>query len=507
MSSTAFGLWDKNMKTTLTILALSVMAIANAAPSFTPIGDLPGGEFQSSVSDLSKDGLWVIGSSRTTFDYDQKAMRWSLATGMINMGDLPGGGTDAGASSTNFDGSIIVGWGTTTSGQTGFTWTPGNGMSPLAEFPGGAIPHVRSLSLDGSTIVGNMYHDGLYKLVRWVNGVPEYLGQLSNAHWLETANAVSDDGSVIFGDAAMPDTLVAFRWTAQTGLQPLPSPFGYKVYSAEDCSGDGRFAVGRAKSTQGDWYAFRWEQGVGTTIIPGLDNGSHVSNDGKIVAGYSNNLATIWDPINGARDLRTVLLQQGASGLATWELRYPRGMTIVGDEIVIAGDGTNPNGQSEGWVARIRRPHQYMTGQVFLPDVASLANHVVTFEVRTVGHNQVLGTYAAVLDAAGRYRFETELPIGTYDLTAKASHWLRQLAAEVEVSGSGGGANFSLINGDCDRDNEVGIGDYAVLSSQFGWEKVDGGDWDGKGDLNEDDVVDVADYAILSANFGLVGDE
>ncbi len=67
------------------------------------------------------------------------------------------------------------------------------------------------------------------------------------------------------------------------------------------------------------------------------------------------------------------------------------------------------------------------------------------------------------------------------------------------------GINVTLINGDCDRDNEVGIGDYAILSASYGSD-LGGPGWNADADLNGDDAVDIADYAILSQNYGLVGD-
>ena len=67
------------------------------------------------------------------------------------------------------------------------------------------------------------------------------------------------------------------------------------------------------------------------------------------------------------------------------------------------------------------------------------------------------------------------------------------------------GLDVTLVNGDCDRDNEVGLGDYAVLSSSYGSE-LGGPGWNADADLNGDFAVDIADYAILSQNYGLVGD-
>lgn len=62
-----------------------------------------------------------------------------------------------------------------------------------------------------------------------------------------------------------------------------------------------------------------------------------------------------------------------------------------------------------------------------------------------------------------------------------------------------------MTNGDCDHDNEVGIGDYALLSSNYGLSIGDPG-YDTNADLNGDATVDIADYAILSDSYGKVGD-
>ena len=63
----------------------------------------------------------------------------------------------------------------------------------------------------------------------------------------------------------------------------------------------------------------------------------------------------------------------------------------------------------------------------------------------------------------------------------------------------------NMTNGDCDHDNEVGIGDYSILSSVYGLSLGDPG-YDANADLNGDETVDIADYAILSGSYGEVGD-
>lgn len=86
---------------------------------------------------------------------------------------------------------------------------------------------------------------------------------------------------------------------------------------------------------------------------------------------------------------------------------------------------------------------------------------------------------------------------------AKSSHWLRKL--EVVPHGSSDFVLLSLLNGDCDEDNEVAIGDFALLSAAFGSAEGDP-HWNPSADLNGDLEVDIGDFAILSSNFGEVGD-
>lgn len=96
---------------------------------------------------------------------------------------------------------------------------------------------------------------------------------------------------------------------------------------------------------------------------------------------------------------------------------------------------------------------------------------------------------------------------GLHDVVVKAPHWLaRKYPTTVNLTSSGvSGLSFSLTNGDCDGDNEVGIGDYSVLSAAFNSDP-NSGNWNADADLNGDESVDIGDYAILSASYGQNGD-
>lgn len=140
----------------------------------------------------------------------------------------------------------------------------------------------------------------------------------------------------------------------------------------------------------------------------------------------------------------------------------------------------------------------------------NIAGQKVFVEVRD-GSGNILDRMAIAPDASGNVYFHTK-ETGVKTIALKGSHWLRDVKTGVDLS-TGEAGLFSNMNGDCDGDNEVGIGDYALISGAYG---AYGGDvglanpdagWAFEADLNGDNIVDIGDYAILSANYGLLGDD
>jgi uncharacterized membrane protein len=80
-----------------------------------------------------------------------------------------------------------------------------------------------------------------------------------------------------------------------------------------------------------------------------------VSADGAIVVGFGNTAqgseAFIWDATNGMRNLKSVLVAAGRQEVERWRLTEATG--ISADGRIIVGNGTNPNGQTEGWIAEL----------------------------------------------------------------------------------------------------------------------------------------------------------
>src|SRR5262249_49770549 len=182
-----------------------------AGADFVPLGDLPGGIFQSAAFAVSADGKVVVGSG--TSAAGTEAFRWTATTGMVGLGDLPGGQFYSEAFGVSADGSVVVGGGTTASSGPNFEafrWTAATGMVGLVELQGRAGLSVSSLaqgvSADGSVVVG---------FGRLRRGVGEFVYDFEPFRWTQAggmvslgslmgqdgeARGVSADGKVIVGN-------------------------------------------------------------------------------------------------------------------------------------------------------------------------------------------------------------------------------------------------------------------------------------------------------------------
>jgi probable HAF family extracellular repeat protein len=252
---------------------------------------------------------------------ETRAYRWTVATGMVDLGDLPGqSGQPAIAYGISRDGTTIVG----RSGITGstnydaFRWTAGTGMTDLG-FPLGPnfiIAEARAVNGDGSVVVGDSDSAPVDCFpcfavtphpFRWTAAAGMVdLGNLPGSTNGGFATAVSDDGSIVMGDAydandtdsqtAHPR---AFRWTAATGMVDLgdlpgvtPGSVGYAINGV---SANGAIAVGTGLS------AIRWTQATGLQdlrtllVAAGVDmtgitlqNAIAISSDGQFIVGTAS---------------------------------------------------------------------------------------------------------------------------------------------------------------------------------------------------------------------------
>lgn len=145
-----------------------------------------------------------------------------------------------------------------------------------------------------------------------------------------------------------------------------------------------------------------------------------------------------------------------------------------------------------------------MIGTVELEDfVGNSDGQLATFEFRSIPNGDLITSQTVALEPGGRFELLLDPP-GHCDVTVKTSHWLSYTVANQNIGANYDSYYFVVANGDCDEDNEVGIGDYARLSAAYNAIPGDG-NWDANADLNGDESVDIGDYAILSQNYGDVG--
>ena len=319
---------------------------------------------------LSGDGNVVVGPIVT--EMGTKAYRWTETGGIDLLSDPDVKTSTSFATSVNFDGSVVAGHGFFDSFQKAFRWTADGGFENLGDLPGGPEASASGdVSNDGSVIAGNGFSEessGAEEAFRWTSQGLLPLGDLPGGIFRSIARGISGDGNVIVGESLTSDTADdwrAFRWTEADGMLALEDETGGDVYSrAWNASVDGSVIVGTRRDTFGT-EAYRWTAetgmvGLGDLIDGSFDNldsfGSSVSADGSVIVGDSigasgSREAFIWDELNGMRSVSELLVNDFGLDLTGWTLLSAR--SISDDGRTMAGNGTNPSGEAEGWIARL----------------------------------------------------------------------------------------------------------------------------------------------------------
>jgi probable HAF family extracellular repeat protein len=352
----------------------ALLAPAGLAQSFQGIGDLAGGAFESSAVGVSADGRTVVGQSVTAGG--KLAVYWRDGV-LVALGDLAGGALESVAVGANLDGSILVGRGKDATADRALRWDgPAYGMTQLP-LPAGhtAAGNATGISMDGKTISGWATNSQLTSYSS-VTGFRIDSGVLTALPYMVPSQPGSSDSGAYNGPSADGSVLVGrirtggiqYRgcyWKGST-LHVPPSLDALNNYSQIfGASADGNVRVGHSQSNlvqpnlTGE--PCRWvgdvPQGLGG-LAGGDKSGAATStnNDGSVVVGYSNVggsaiRAFLWTPAAGMRDLASVLTNDYGLNLAGWTLEGAS--MITPDGSVIVGNGTNPSGFMEGWIATL----------------------------------------------------------------------------------------------------------------------------------------------------------
>lgn len=349
--------------------ALCAQAFA-ARVVFRALGDLGGGAASSTALSISSDGSTVVGMSASPQSGGRvEAFRWTLATGMIGLGDLGGGDFMSAAGAVSADGSVIVGISESANGSEAFRWSAATGLVGLGDLAGGEFNSgARGVSDDGSVVVGSGATSAGFGAFRWTQGGGMQslgAGDVPGGAFRGSAQTASSNGSVVYGSGVSNSGDVTFRWTATTGLTAIADlPGGGTGSEPFNASPDGRFCVGRSRSTGSGTIGFEGYlyDSVTRNLRPlgDLAAGAYyseaydVSADGSVVVGMSKGpngeSAFIWDQVHGMRALVDVLAEAGIQ-MEGWMLTAAWGLSA--DGMTITGNGINPDGREEAWIATI----------------------------------------------------------------------------------------------------------------------------------------------------------
>ncbi|MDP2821193.1 MAG: autotransporter domain-containing protein [Sulfuritalea sp.] len=351
------------MHTRKKLIALAIAALSTGtaqAQSFTPLGDLAGGDVNSVASGVSGDGSVVVGYGEST--NGREAFRWTQAGGMVALGDLAGGSFGSYAYGVNSNGSVVVGQGDSVNGLEAFRWTSA-GMVGLGDLPGGPFRSIAyGVNSDGSVVVGQGFNSSIeLEAFRWTQaGGMVGLGDLAGGNAYSVAYGVNSDGSVVVGRGTSATGGEAFRWTAATGMVGLGDLAGGSVYSeAYGVSSDGSVVVGYGNSASGQ-EAFRWTQAGGMAGLGDLTGGAFssiaygVNSDGSVVVGQGASASGIeafrWTQATGMQRVADWLTAAGVTVAPGYTMKDAKGVSADGS--VVVGYSSSASG-TEAYIARV----------------------------------------------------------------------------------------------------------------------------------------------------------
>jgi probable HAF family extracellular repeat protein len=299
------------------------------------------GDSAAFATAVNADGSVVVGMTGLPNSLTGHALRWTAATGMVDIGIPPPGQSwnYSAAYGVSADGSVVAGAAQTAVTPDGggqgvaFVWQSTTGVVVLSNL-GLSGSAAYAVSADGTTVVGISYPGIAPHAALWVNGgAAQDLGVLCNCSSIgeSFAYAVSADGFVVVGKASISVNNYsghAFRWTQATGMVDLGAlssdPTARSV--ATSVSADGSVVVGWSdvgSSPNFTQHIFRWTQADGIVdITPNGYDSAHgtivpisisVDASGSIVYGAigGTNVLNRWTITKGWQNVQDLLMAAG----------------------------------------------------------------------------------------------------------------------------------------------------------------------------------------------------
>ncbi len=332
------------------LVAAAVAAAGTAASGQSIIStDVPAGTGWITPFTISGDGMWGTGYASNAHSY-----RWTAASGFTDLG-IRAGTYATQARSISHDGSVIVGQSYPLSGHFyAFRWTAAGGLVNLGALPGGDFSYGNGVSANGMVVVGQSNDStSVYRAYRWSAGVmtalPRVAGSISDAE----AWGTNADGSVVVGQDYVGGTASGyrgFRWTSSGGTQTLLPLAGHRSSRAFCVSANGAVIAGVSNLVGIDFsIPVIWNAAGNVTALSMPANmteaqPSAISADGSVIGLLArmngDPRAGMWTAATGAVDLNAYLPTIGVD-MTGWVLTRTYG--VSGDGRTIVGEGAYQN--------------------------------------------------------------------------------------------------------------------------------------------------------------------
>ena len=317
------------------------------------------GQSGSTVKGVSADGLVVVGSSGSP---SAEAVYWPAGKATPQK-LIDTGWQSSLATHVSANGSVIAGFGVLTSGDVSpFRWTKAGGAVALGTLKATSVS-LRGMSDDGSVIVGNATVNATNQSFIWRATDPLSLNMLPalDGDDLTLVLGLSPDGSTAIGDS-LKTGAHRVRWKNSgkpvllNPLDPVATSSSCGVGPINTCTS--MSSDGSVIYTQQGGIAQRWTAAKGLEALPGLaSKGNCVALSPRLprydwIPGVCVGppVAVVWDDHGQATPLETLLATFGVTateltGVRTEVLAVSdSGDTILGDHL---------NFQPLVWVARI----------------------------------------------------------------------------------------------------------------------------------------------------------